>query len=91
MSQILTALPTNIRQSWKGLIRTIVPACYDHSKITVVKRFITLGSSVVNLAVVDDMFIQPMNIFYINKMIITVYSCSNIDRIRQCHQGNMNQ
>ncbi len=40
------ALPANIRIGWKGLPGTNTLANYKHSKITIVKSFITLGSFV---------------------------------------------
>ncbi len=39
------ALPTNIRLNWKSLPGTNTVAYYEHSKITAVKSFITLGPS----------------------------------------------
>ena len=39
----LVALPTNIRQGWKGLLGTNTLAYYENSLNTSVKSFITLG------------------------------------------------
>jgi hypothetical protein len=39
----LLALPTNIRISWKSLPRIKTLAFYEHSYITFVKGFLTLG------------------------------------------------
>jgi hypothetical protein len=40
----LLALPTNIRQGWKGLLGIYALAYYEKSSLTAVKSFITLAT-----------------------------------------------